>query len=300
MKRISLIFLIAASATFSVPAHAQGIPLEQQMEVLIASKETNIGVSVVFTDQGKAVAVNGNKHYPMQSVYKFHLALAVLDQVDKGKLALNQLIQVKKKDLLPNTWSPMRDKYPDGNVSLPLSEILRFTVSESDNNGCDILFRLIGGPKAAQQYIAKLGIKDCAIVATEEEMHKDSKVQFTNWTTPNAATALLKKFVDGNAIKPVTAAFLMKIMEETTTGPKKIKGLLPAGTLVAHKTGYSGVNKEGITAATNDIGIITLPDGRKMLFSAFVTMSEKEEKDNDQIIAELAALAFEEGAKSSK
>ncbi len=84
---------------------------------------------------------------PMLSVFKFHIALAVLNQVDKGNLTLDQKILIKKSDLLENTWSPLREKYPDGNVELPLSEIITYTVAQSDNNGCDILLRLIGGTK---------------------------------------------------------------------------------------------------------------------------------------------------------
>lgn len=295
MKRFFCILLTLTSLT-SVKLSAQS-NLQQKMEGIIKRKNADVGVSVLFLGDRRSVSVNGDKHYPMQSVYKFHLALAVLDQVDKGKLSLEQKIFVKKRDLLPNTWSPLRDKYPNGNVDLPLSEIIKFTIAQSDNNGCDILFRLVGGPNKVHKYIAKLGIKDCAIVATEEEMHADDKVQFTNWTTPKAANVLLEKFWNGQILKKSTGAFLMKTMEETVSGPNKIKGLLPAGTIVAHKTGYSGVNKEGITVATNDIGIVTLPNGNGMLISVFVSMSKGNEKENDLIIAELARAAWDEAIK---
>ncbi|MNJ87691.1 Extended-spectrum beta-lactamase PER-1 precursor [compost metagenome] len=296
MKRFFCILLSLTGLTFSVKLSAQS-SLQQKMETIINGKNADVGVSVLFLGDRRSVSVNGDKHYPMQSVYKFHLALAVLDQVDKRKLSLQQNIFVKKSDLLPNTWSPLRDKYPNGNVDLPLSEIIKFTIAQSDNNGCDILFRLVGGPNKVHKYIANLGIKDCAIAATEEEMHADDKVQFTNWTTPKAANALLLKFWNGTVLKKNTTAFLKKTMEETVSGPNKIKGLLPAGTIVAHKTGYSGVNKEGITVATNDIGVITLPNGNGMLISVFVSMSKGNEKENDLIIAELARAAWDEAIK---
>jgi len=297
MKRNSCIFLTLTASIFSSAVFAQTNTLQLKMDSIINSKKADVGVSVLYLSDHRIVSVNGDKHYPMQSVYKFHLALAVLNQVDQGKFKLNQKILVKKSDLLPDTWSPLREKYPNGNVELPLSEILKYTVSESDNNGCDILFRLIGGTKSAHQFIKKQGIKEISIVGTEEEMHKDDQVQFRNWTTPKAANELLQKFWEGKVLKKTTGDFLMKIMEETVTGPGKIKGLLPQGTLVAHKTGNSGVNKEGITAASNDIGIVTLPNGKKMLISAFVSMSKENDKENDKIIAELAKAAFEEGLK---
>ncbi|AOM79819.1 class A beta-lactamase, subclass A2 [Pedobacter steynii] len=297
MKRNSPIFLALTASIFSTAVFAQTSPLQQKMDSIIHSKKADVGVSVLFLEDHKIVSVNGDKHYPMQSVYKFHLALAVLNQVDQGKLALDQKILVKKSDLLPDTWSPLRDQYPEGNVELRLSEILKYTVSQSDNNGCDILFRLIGGTKKAHQFIVKQGIKDISITGTEEEMHKDDQVQFRNWTTPKAANELLKKFWEGKVLKKPTADFLMKVMEETVTGTGKIKGLLPQGTVVAHKTGNSGTNKAGIISASNDIGIVTLPNGKKMLISAFVSMSKENDKEVDKIIAELSKAAYDEAVK---
>lgn len=297
MKRNSFLFLTLTASVFSSALFAQNNPLQQKLDSIVSTKKADVGFSVMYLDNQKIVSLNGDKHYPMQSVYKFHLALAVLNQVDQGKLKLDQKIFVKKSDLLQDTWSPLREKYPNGNVALPLSEILKYTVSESDNNGCDILFRLIGGTGKADQFIKKQGIKEISITGTEEEMHKDDQVQFRNWTTPKAANNLLKKFLEGKVLKKTTEDFLMKIMEETVTGPGKIKGLLPQGTLVAHKTGNSGVNKEGITAASNDIGIVTLPNGKKMLISAFVSMSKESDQENDKIIAALTKAAFEEGLK---
>lgn len=294
MKKLWPIFSIIFVSLFSVEVYGQAYTLQQKMETIINGKKADVGVSVLYLENNKSVSVNGDKHYPMQSVYKFHLALAVLHQVDKGKFDLHENILVKKSDLLPNTWSPLRDKYPTGNVSLPLSELIKFSVSWSDNNACDILFRLLGGPDKVHQYIASLGIKDCNIVATEEEMHKDDQVQFRNWSTPKSVNALLAKFSLGKVLKKNTGDFLMKVMEETTTGPNKIKGLLPVGTAVAHKTGSSGMNKAGITAASNDAGIVTLRNGKKMIITVFVSMSKEREEENDRIIAELAKVAWKE------
>lgn len=297
MKRFFCMLLMLIGFSSSTSLFAQTGNLQQKMEEIISSKKADVGVSVLFLEDRRSIPVNGDKHYPMQSVYKFHLALAVLDQVDRGKLSLDQKIYVKKQDLLPNTWSPLREKYPNGNIALPLSEIIKFTIAESDNNGCDILFRLMGGPNKVHNYIVKLGITDCAIRATEEEMHNDDKVQFTNWTTPNSANMLLEKFWTGQVLKKNTSDFLKKTMTETVSGPNKIKGLLPPGTSVAHKTGYSGVNMDGVTAATNDIGVVTLPNGKVMLISIFVSMSKENEKENDLIIAELTHAAWEAGLK---
>ncbi len=87
--------------------------------------------------------------------------------------------------------------------------------------------------------------------------------------------------------------FLWKAMIETTTGSKRLKGLLPLGTVVAHKTGYSGVNKQGITAATNDVGIVTLPSGQHFAIAVFVYLSSETHETNEKIIAEIAKMAWD-------
>ena len=229
----------------------------------------------------------------MQSVYKFHLALAVLRQVDKGKLSLNQMIKIKKSDLHKNTYSPLADKYPDENVKLPLRDILFYTVSKSDNNACDILFRLLGGTKKVEDYIHSLGIKNISIRATEEEMHKGWNVQYTNWTTPFAAVQLLDRFYKGDILSKNSFDFLWKLMTETTVSSKRIKGLLPEGTIVAHKSGTSDTNDMGVIAAVNDIGIVTLPNGNHYAIAVFVSDSILGYKKMEKIIADISKATWD-------
>jgi len=134
-------------------------------------KKAAIGIGIYDLESGDTLIIGESKHYPMQSVYKFHLALALLAEVDSQKRNLNDQIAIRKKDLHEDTYSPMRDKNPNGNYSLTLAELLRYMVSESDNNACDILFKLYGGTKKTERYIRNLGINDISIKATEYEMH---------------------------------------------------------------------------------------------------------------------------------
>lgn len=267
--------------------------LRKKIQQIAASTDGTLGIGILGLENHDTLTFNNQVHYAMQSVYKFHLGLAILNQVDKGKLTLNQKILVLKKDLLPDTWSPLRDKYPNGNVEVPLSELLVFTVAQSDNNGCDILFRILGGPRAVDNYVKSIGMTDVAIMTTEEQMHKDSKAQFSNWTTPWSAVLLLEKFYQKKLLSPTSHAFMWNTMAEATTGSQKIKGLLPAGTIVAHKSGLSGANSEGITAATNDIGIVTLPNGKHFIISVFYGNTKKSDKESDRVIAEVSKAAWD-------
>ncbi|PZF71031.1 class A beta-lactamase, subclass A2 [Taibaiella soli] len=285
--------LTAGLLALSFGVFAQTEDLKQNIQKITAGKKAEVGISIRGIENGKTVSINGNKHYPMQSVFKFPIALTVLHQVDAGKLKLEQLITIKRSELLQDTWSPLREKYPKGDVKIPLSEIIQYTVSQSDNNGCDVLLRLIGGPAVVNDYIHSLGVKDIAIKANEEAMHKDWNVQFTNWCAPDAMTALLIKFYQQKILQPTTHAFLWKTMAETTTGKNRIRKLLPAGTIVADKTGSSGANKQGITAALNDVGVVTLPNSQHFAITIFVSDSKENNDTNEQIIADIAKAAWD-------
>jgi beta-lactamase class A len=266
--------------------------LKRDIEQIITDKKADVGVSILGIEDNDSLNINNKKHFPMQSVFKFHVVLAVLHEVDNGNLSLEKKVIIKKSDLLLNTWSPLREKYFNGDTNFTLNEIINYTVSQSDNNGCDILLRLIGGTEKVNDYIHNLGINDVQIAANEEEMHKEWSVQFKNWTTPQAASELLRLFYNRMILSEKSFDFLWKIMLETKTGGSRIKGKLLSGTLVAHKTGTSDTSESGVTAAINDIGIVTLPNGKHYALSVFVTDSRENYKTNENIIADISELVW--------
>jgi beta-lactamase class A len=284
--KITAIFLLISQL-----ATAQVAVLQKQMTDYLKTKKATVGIGIHHFGNNNSLTINNKTHYPMQSVFKLHLCMAILAEVDKGRWTLDSPILVKKSDLLPNTHSPMRDDYPKGNVKLPLSKIIKYTVSQSDNNGCDLLFKLMGGPKKVDAYIKNLGIKNTDIKATEYEMSQAWEVQFTNWTTPSATIDLLKKFKNDKIFSQSSYDFLWQTMLETSTGPKRIKGQLPKGTIVAHKTGSSGV-KDGITSGTNDIGFIQLPNKQHIAVVFYVTNSSENEETNQRIIADISKMIW--------
>lgn len=293
-KFFPILFVLVAICFLPQKTFAQTDSLKKILQSIIKPYKADIGIAVKHFEKNQTTVVNGTAHYPMQSVYKFPLALAVLAQVDKGIFSLEHKIHIAKADLRPNTWSPLREKYPEGNVDITLAELLAFTVSQSDNNGCDILFRLMGGTKKVNAFIHQLGVEKIAIAATEEEMAKAWPVQFTNWAEPAAMLHLLELVYKKEQLSEASNDFLLKIMTETSTGPNRIKGLLPAGTSVAHKTGSSGTNDKDITAATNDVGIITLPNGQHLGIVVFVAnASHIDEKSRDAVIAGISKAVWD-------
>lgn len=268
--------------------------LRGQIANYCKTKKADIGVALMRFDTGDTLTVGNEKHYPTQSVYKFHLALAILNMVDQGKLSLDQKIPIGKKDLKKNTWSPIREKYPKGIKELTLSDLLTYTVSHSDNNGCDILFRLAGGTGKVEEFIRSIGIKDISIKATEDQMHKNPEAQFTNWTTPYAAVHLLRKFWQENILSAKSREFLWNAMINTDTGPKRLKGNLPKNVAIAHKTGTWDSDGKNMAATVNDIGIVILPNGKRFAIAVFVTQSSEDFDKNEQIIADISKMVWDQ------
>ncbi|WP_217602290.1 class A beta-lactamase, subclass A2 [Chitinophaga sp. GbtcB8] len=286
------VFILLIFTAFSYTTHAQLPALRQKMEAIIAGKQAHIGISMLAIEDKDTLSINAAHHYPMQSVFKFHLALLVLHKADQGKLSLTQRIHIKQASLAKKSWSPLRDEHTAPEFDLTIKELLSYTVSQSDNNGCDILFGLVGGPAALNNYIHTLGVKDINIVANEAQMHAAWDVQYNNWTTPIAATQLLQKFQAGKILSENSKTLLWQLM---ATGVKsnRLKGLLPADTDVAHKSGTSDTNEQHLTAAFNDIGIITLPNGKHIAMAVFVSDSKEDDATNQRIISEIAKAAWD-------
>jgi beta-lactamase class A len=290
---IKFILTISLFTLFQYTLFAQVEHLKTPIENLLKNKQADVGVAVLDLEGEDFMSINGDSRYPLQSVYKFYIALAVLDAVDKEKFSLNQEIFISEKDLSPDVYSPLQEKYPRGNVYLPLSKIIEYTLCKSDNNGCDILIKLVGGTQVVEDYIHSLGINDFSIKANAVALREDWDLQFKNWTTPDAAVKALKTAFKEPILSKTSHKFFWRCLEEIQTGKNRLKGKLPKGTIVAHKTGSSGPNPEGITAAVNDIGIVTLPNGKHYAISVFISRSEENKVVNEGIIADISKIVWD-------
>ena len=154
----------------------------------------------------------------MQSVYKLPISMAVIKQVDAGKIKLDQKVRISKEDYVGRAaHSPIRDRFPNG-TEMTVSELLRFALSQSDGTASDVLMKLAGGPEAVQAYLSELGINDWKIVDTEKSFAQDHTLQFRNSATPEAAVALLKALHERRGLSASSQEVLLKFMIESTPG----------------------------------------------------------------------------------
>jgi beta-lactamase class A len=287
----------AASPT-ATPVSATQNKLHEEIKQIAGSARGRVGAAVILVETGESiVALNAGERFPMQSVYKLPIAMVVLRQVDDGVLKLEEKVAVGKNDFISGRQhSPIRDKHPRG-TELSVRDLLRFAVSESDGTASDVLMRLAGGPESISKQLRDWGVDGIIVANTEKELGEDQSLQYKNWATPESVIVLLRALQEGRGLSAESRTLLLKFLTESTLGPKRIKGRLPAGAVVAHKTGTSGTDN-GMTAATNDIGLVTLPDGRHLAVAVFVSDSSADVAVREGVIAQIARAAWDWSVQS--
>lgn len=244
--------------------------LKKEIEIIVGGKDLKLGFALYDFSTGKSISINGNDRYPMQSVFKFPIGVALLDCVSRGEFSLSDSVTLTKADLLPDLWSPIRERWPEG-VRLPLVSVMTYMVAHSDNSATDFLIHKIGGVARIQDIVNRLGAKKINIRNTEAEIQGSWSVQFDNWTTPNAMVDFLRLMNDGKLLDKANTAVLWEIMASASSG--SVNRLVSKTVTFARKTGYSGANSQGIIAAQNDVGIIEFEDGRRVAYAIFLTDS---------------------------
>ncbi|HEX8636528.1 MAG TPA: class A beta-lactamase, subclass A2 [Pyrinomonadaceae bacterium] len=271
--------------------------LQKQIEQIATAAKGRVGVGATILETGETVSLLPGERFPMQSVYKVPIGMAVMKEIDAGQLKLDQKIRVEKSEFVrQGMHSPLRDKNPNGAADASVEELLRLSVSESDGTASDVLFRLAGGAEAIGKFLSESGVAEVVVADPEKVIGRDWETQYRNWASPNGAISLLRALHERRGLSESSRALLLKLLTEATTGPRRLKGLLPKGTVVAHKTGTSGT-RNGITAATNDIGIINLPNGRHLAIAVFVSDAAADEATRERVIAEIAKAVWDKWSK---
>lgn len=309
------------------PAGAAGpaeATLQSALDGLAARAAPGVlGVAVLDLGDGRLTGVNADRPFPMQSVFKAPLGAAVLAQVDTGRVSLDQVVSLTRADLSP-PYSPIADAWP-GRSRYTVRELLELTVGGSDNTGADVLLRMIGGPSAATRYLRNKGVIGMRIDRYEREFQPEASgmglfreawigepayvaardavpverrraalrsylADSRDTSTPRASTSFLAKLAAGELLSPRSTALLIDIMTRTQTGAKRLKAGLPVGTMIAHKTG-SGRTDLGVSPAINDIGIVTLPGGRRFAIASYLKGSTLPEDAREALHVEVARAA---------
>ncbi|MEM1407671.1 MAG: class A beta-lactamase [Bacteroidota bacterium] len=274
--------------------------LQTQFKTIADSLNGKLGVSALHLETGESISWNGTQRFPMQSVYKFPIAMVMLHEVDRANFSLDDRIVIDPNEYIPTAGhSPLSDEYPEG-VTLTIKEILEYNVSKSDGTACDVLLRLLGGPSNVQTKLHELGVKNIAIATTEMVQVANDTIQYQNWSTPEAMNELLELFYKGTYLSESSRALLVEFMSVSNKWfDGRIKALLPPEAKLVHKTGSSRTY-DGLTRATNDAGIVTLPDGNHLAITVFVSDSYDPKKTREVTIANAAKAAYDYWTNTEK
>lgn len=267
--------------------------LRQKLFDIIRNRQATVGVSVMSIENGNdTLSINGDHPFALMSVAKLPQTLFLLHLADIGKWDKTQPIAFDSHDLNQYTGSNILKDHPQSSFSLTLPEVLRYMIGQSDNISANKVFALEGGPKAVENYIHSLGIRDIGIAT--DYAHMDPNAPKQNWGTPKAVTQLLCAFHRRELLSDSSQRLLWTAMVEGTSGADRLKGGLPPGTIIGHKTGTSSPDGEtGITPAFNDVGIIQTQDGKHYAISVFVGDTREDNKVNAAIIAGISKAVWE-------
>jgi beta-lactamase class A len=271
-----LVFLLGFF-TAAVPAPS---PLDARITAIASKVPATFGVAAMDLETGRRVALRGGERFPMGSVFKFPVALIFLQRVDAGEFSLDASVTIQPKDFSVAV-SPIRDKANGRPITLTWREILTALLRDSDNTAVDYLLPKLGGPQGVTARLRTLGVQGLRIDRSEREIAVDLDkpggvaryaTDPRDTSTPDEAIDLLRRFQRAeDGLSPASHALALKLMIDTTRGNNRIKALLPAGTVVAHRPGT-------MPGTANDIGIITSADGTRHVVMAIFTKAAKVEE----------------------
>ncbi len=313
---LTLMLLAALSFTAAAAALPSASPvstLQGRLEALARQAlPGTLGITVFDLQSGKVWRVNAQRAFPMMSVFKAPVAAAVLDRIEHHALSMEQPVVIRRSDLESGA---IREHFKGDQMTFTVRQLLTEAVSKSDNTAVDALLKVMGGPRIVTAFLHDHGIDGMRVdigengfrsvfedlkpgqnpPANETDAQQLARLRRgyqafladpRNRSTPDAAANFLRKLWDGQLLPPSSTRYLLDLMYAQTM-PNRLRRGLPMGARLADKCGTS-YTLEKTTAAYNDIGILSWPDGRAVVVAAFLTASTASKDERDAIFADLA------------
>ena len=316
IQRTVLAALLVASG-LAAATDAQLEKLEREIERVSAIAGGSVGASAIHLETGRKVSFHGDGRFPMASTFKIPVAVRLLYRIDRGEVKLDQMVELHPSDLHPGSGT-LSELFSKPGVALSVRNLMELMLLISDNSATDVLIRLAGGPEAVTGRMKALGIQGIDVsrptvrliadqagikdlppeqeltperfnqleAAVPLEQRKEAARRFDrdprDTATPEGMTALLTHLWKRDLLTPASTGLLLDILRRCQTGQARLKGILPDGTEVAHKTGSIG-------GTTNDAGIVTLPqEAGHVAIAVFVKSSERPVAVRERAIAEIS------------
>lgn len=275
----------AATAARAEAAARVGAELSARLKAIGERAGGEFGAAVIHVETGRAAEAGGAKPLALYSVFKLPLAVAVLKDVEDGRLSLEQKVRVEPADASPgvraNTelWSRTTER--------SVREMLELSLVRSDNTSSDQMLKLVGGAASVTSRMRALGLAGIDVRSSVREFLSRGGAHNTGTATDLAR--LLVMLQKGEALAAPQSALLLELMGRAQTGERRLRAGVPAGTPVAEKTGTGAPG-----TSTNDVGLVTLPgDGGHLAVAVLVSGSKLSLEEQEKLIAEVARAAYE-------
>jgi beta-lactamase class A len=242
--------------------------------------DATVGYAAVDIETGRTASLNANDHFPMASVFKFPVALVVLQRVDAGEFKLDDAITIQPSQF-SRGHSPLRDSANGKPVTVTVRRLVELMVVESDNTAVDYFIRRLGAAAITARIHALSGTgiridRPENDIAEAIEMHgiaayvRDPR----DTATPDGMVRLLTAFAKRkDGLTPSSHDLLLHFMA-ASHNPVRLASALPSGAVVAHKTGT-------MPGVFNDVGIITSADGKHHV--AIAVFTKKTAMQNEDV-----------------
>jgi beta-lactamase class A len=319
MLRLTVPVLFLSWASLIARAESASPTVETEIRRIANAAAGEVGVVAWRLDgHGSRILLNADEGFPMASTFKVAVAGALLAKIDAGTLSLETMLPVDKSRYVES--EVIADALIHPGVNLSIHNLLELMLTRSDNTATDVLTSAAGGPGAVTAWVRGQGItglrvdrdtagivrdffglptgtfSEALAAARKSDPKLDERSSHPNAafdkdprdsSTPNAMAELLTKIFTGHALSPGSTKEIIAIMERCHTGDGRLRARLPATTTVADKTGTLG-------GSLNDVGVITLPDGKGQIVCAvFIKKSELPFADREKVIADIARAVYD-------
>jgi beta-lactamase class A len=250
-------------------------------EVISVEVNGQLGVAVLDTETGRESGWDENALYPLNSTFKFLLAGAILQRVERGQERLDREIPVSSTDIL--SWSPVVQNAVGGNMSV--QSLCEAAMTRSDNAAANLLLRSLGGPAALTAALREMGDPVTRIDRFETEMNDVPPGDPRDSSTPLQMLKTMERLLLGDILSVEGKEQLFAWMVANTTGDARIRAGVPSEWTVGDRTGT------GPRGETATIAAIYPPNRKPLLMTVYIRGSSRDRDVQASTHAELARIA---------
>ena len=223
-------------------------------------------VFVVDLDSRGFVNIKGKETVSSASTIKLPILVAFFQDVDRGKIGLEEQLVMTKKAVAKGSGNMQYEK-PGTRFSALETATRMMTIS--DNTATNMLIERMGGIEELNERFIKMGL-------TATQLSKPLPDLTGENTTSSADLGnLLVKIDAGQLISLRSRDRLLYIMRKIVKDTLLPQGL-ESGAIIAHKTG-------DIKSVLGDVGIIDMPNGKRYVASILVKRPDNSPKAQEFI-----------------